>query len=136
MALGDFNLFSWKSKAAREKESREYEQWAFPYGAKQREKLTALMSELCPKEPPEFMLMSFLTCKELYGNCLEKTGSSRDAIEILVVREKKYKNIIKKTEMTRYIALVLADAKIDENCEYETAQEIQARISELDALKR
>jgi len=136
MALGDFHLFSWKSKATREKEQAEYEQWAFPYGSKQRDKLETLIKELCPKEPTAFVMMGYLTCKELYERILQSTGSVEEAQEILINREKKYKNVIRKHEMARCIALVQANAQIDENCEYPSAEEMRTRIAKLEVLRK
>jgi len=129
-------LFSWKSKATREKEQREYEAWAFPHGPEQRAKLEALMRELKPKEHLSFMMMGFLTCKELYERFLEQTGSSESAVDFLINEEKQYKNVIRKREMTTCLALVLADTEIDERCDYPSAEEVNARIRELDGLRR
>ena len=134
MALGDFLLFSWKSKATLEREQKEYDAWAFPHGPQQRENLQALMMELYPKEQGPFLLMGFLTCKELYERILEDTGSQEQTIQILVIREKKYKNLIRKNEMPRYVAFVIADSQIGADCIYPTPDEMRRRIAEIEAL--
>ena len=136
MALGDYTLFQWKSKETREREQKEYAVWAFPHGQEQRDNLEALMRELSPKGQTSFMLMGFLTCKELYERYLKKTESSEQAVDILINKEQSYKNIIKKNEMTTCIALVLADAEVGENCKYPSVEDIRERIKTLDGLKR
>ena len=136
MALGEFQIFSWKSKATQQKEQETYEKWAFPYGEKQRNALQTLLLEVYPKESIPTTLIPFLTCKELYGEILIKAGSRDSAVDVMINRQKKYKQIIKKKTMTTYLALVLADADIDEQCEYPSAEEIRTRVQELEGLRR
>ena len=136
MALGEYQLFTWKSKATQQKEQEEYEVWAFPHGEKQREALQKLLFDIYPKETVPTTLIPFLTCKELYEGVLKKSGSRDGAIDILINKQKKYKQLIKKKSMTTFLALVLADAEIDEQCEYPSAEAILARVQELDALRR
>ncbi len=124
MALGDFNLFIWKSKEQVKKEEEEYASWAFPYGQEQREKLVKLMLEVFPKETEQTTLIPFLTCKELYAKLCKSPDLSDYAIEKLMEMQK-YKRLIKKKDMPYYIALVVADAKIDENLDYPDAEEIR-----------
>lgn len=125
MALGDFNLYIWKSKAQLQQEQADYEKWAFPYGQPQREKLVKLMLEIFPKESEPTVLIPFLTCKELYCK-LAKTPDLADyAIQKLLTEVKKYKRIIRKNDMPTYVALVVADQKIDEKIEYPSAQQIK-----------
>lgn len=125
MALGDYNILNWKSKSQQQQEQADYEKWAFPYGQPQREKLVKLMLEVFPKENEASVLIPFLTCKELYCK-LAKTPDLADyAIEKLLNEVKKYKKIIRKNEMPTYVALVVADQKINENLEYPAAQQIK-----------
>ena len=136
MALGEFTLFTWKSKAVQQKEQETYEKWAFPYGQKQRDALQKLLFEVYPKESVPTTLIPFLTCKELYEGILAKAGSRENAVDLMINKQKKYKQIIKKKTMSTYLALVLADADIDEQCEYPPVEEVLARAKEFDALKR
>lgn len=131
MALGEFNMFSWKSRATKEKEQKEYEIWAFPYGQKQKESLMVLLKELFPKEPIPMCIVSFLTCKELFEESLKYSASSDEAINEVMKEQKRYKHIIKRKDMPTYIALVNADAGIDENCQYPLADEIRAGALEI-----
>jgi len=132
MALGDYQLFTWKSKATQEREQEEYAKWAFPYGQKQRDNLQELLFALFPKESVPTTLIPFLTCKELYEGVMKKAESSEAAIDTLINKQKRYKQILKKKQMTMYLAIVLADAAIDETCTYPTADEIRERVKELE----
>jgi len=129
-----FSMFSWKSKEAQDKEDEEYAKWAFPYGEKQRENLVALLLSIYPKETIATTLVPFLTCRELYEMALEKNGSSDESVCAIIDPKKRYKNIIKSKDMSTYLALVLANAKIDERCEYPSADEIKAKAAELENL--
>ena len=136
MALGEYSVFSWKSKATQEKEQIEYEKWAFPYGDKQREKLQALLLAVFPKDTVPTTLVPFLTCKELYDRALEKAEVRDLAIDIMINKQKSYKRIIKKKDMPTFLALVLADADIDENCEYPQADSIHERAREIEGRQK
>jgi len=132
MALGEWKMFQFKSKKQRDKEAKEYAVWAFPYGDIQRERLTALTRQLVPKGPVEIHLASFLTCKELYEDTLENCESKEDAADKMINVIGSYGQLISIREMPFYLALVLADAEIDENCEYPTADEMRDRIKKLE----
>ena len=120
-------MFSWKSKESIKKEQDEYAAWAFPHGQKQRDALEGLMKGVFPREPSSIALISFLTCKELYQNAMRNDATRDDAIDELLYSRKSYKQIIKKRDMPAYTALVLADADVDEECLYPTADEIRER---------
>ena len=135
MALGEFKMFQFKSKKQREKEEREYAAWAFPYGDLQKERLSALICELIPKTAAPLCLAAFLTCKELFEDRLEEIESREEVAKIMVVNMGSYSQLIKKTEMPTYVAVVLADAEIDEKCEYPSVDEMQTRIQELTELR-
>jgi len=136
MALGEFKLFNFKSKQQRDKEEREYAAWAFPHGDAQREKLAELMRELRPKEPPQMLMFSYLTCKELYKNQFEESKSSEDAIVRFLGASKSYKQLIKRDDLCTYLAVVLADAEVDEECLYPDADVIRTRASQLEELRK
>jgi len=135
MALGEFKMFQWKSKDQREKEAREYAAWAFPHGEKQKENLGALIHELKPKASLPLSMASFLTCKELYERTLESSESRENAVDKMLNSIGNYNQLIKSDEMPMYLALVLADADLDEKCEYPSKEEINVRIQELNDLK-
>jgi len=134
MALGDFTLFQFKNKNQIEREAAEYEVWAFPYGEKQKEALTSLLKELNPKDAEKLMLVSFLTCKELFEAAVKETDSEADAIQSLIAKADKYKQIIRKKDLSMYIVAVIADATIDESCEYPAADELRERMQEMEEI--
>jgi hypothetical protein len=136
MALGDFKLFQFKNKEQREKEENEYAVWAFPYGDLQRENLTALIHDLKPKVSIPIYLASFLTCKEIYESTLKKSDSREQAIDKMLNELKSYNQLIKPKEMPMYLALVLADADLDESCEYPPIDIIKAKIQEFEGMKK
>jgi len=135
MALGEYTLLTWKSKATQQREQENYARWAFPYGEKQRESLQALLLSVYPKESVSTTLIPFLTCKELYEGALGKFGSRGEALDVLLNRQKSYKQIIKKKDLATFLALVLADAEIGEDCVYPCAGEICERALELEKLR-
>jgi hypothetical protein len=131
VALGDINIFSWKSREQQKREMADYEKWAFPYGPAQREKLVKLMLEVFPKECEATVLIPFLTCKELYCRFAKTPDQADEAIKSLLTDVKKYKRIISKRDMPIYVALVAADQKVDENLEYPTARQIMDAAAQL-----
>ena len=136
MSIFESQLLSWKSRATQQKERENYEKWAFPFGQKQRDNLQKLLFEVYPKETVPTTLIPFLTCKELFEKVLSDNNSIDGAIDTLINKQKKFKRILKKKDMATYIALVLADAAIDEQCIYPAADEIRARAVEIESVRR
>ncbi|MDR0491960.1 MAG: hypothetical protein LBH28_12025 [Oscillospiraceae bacterium] len=136
MALGEFQLFQWKSRATQQREQEEYEKWAFPHGKTQQDNLQALLLAVFPKESIPTTLIPFLTCKELYESALKKSGGREQAVDLLLNTQKKYKRIIKAKDMPLYLAIVLADGDIDESCEYPAAEDIRAHAQALGKLRK
>jgi len=134
LAFGGFKAFQWKSRAQQKEDEDKYAKWAFPHGQKQRDNLEALMREVEPKEKLPYVMMGFLTCKELFERHLEKSDSNLAAIENMLKDKKIHSQIVKKKDMAKYLALVLADAEIDEGCEYPSAENIRERIGELEKM--
>lgn len=135
MAMNDSKFFLWKSKETQQKEQGIYAKWAFPYGQKQRARLEGLIRALYPKESLSSMLFSFLTCKELYEGFIKRSATSEEAIEALINKTKRHMHLIKKKDLTTFAALVLADANIDQSCEYPSVDEIRAKAQELESLR-
>jgi len=136
MALGDINWFSFKSSATAKKEQEAYAKWAFPFGQEQRDNLEKLLKDIFPKEPTPVLLIPFLTCKELYEEIFDKVGSTDAAIDAMINKQKSYKQILKKKTLTIYLALVLADAEIDELCKYPSADQVLKKAEELELCRK
>jgi len=136
MALGEFKLFQFKSRAQIEKEDKQYALWAFPYGDLQRTRLTSLLEELNPKASKQIGIASYLTCKELYEKTLEDTKTPEAATEKMLKVIRNYQQLIRTKEMPLYLALVLADSEIDEECRYPSADEIKKQIQEFEIIRQ
>ena len=131
------DLFVFKTKKQREREAAKFDRWAFPYGMPQREKVTALLRELLPKEDPKAALAVYLMGRQAYR------GSFRDDPEDLAERTEQDKmaalDQILQTQLfgrykkfiPYYKVLVLADLSVDENLNYPTAEELRRQAEEL-----
>lgn len=139
--LGERQFYLRKTKEQAQEEYESYEKWAFPYGQPQREMLEKLLAEVYPdtrkpKERLATVTIQFLTCKELYERDLEKYGTMLNTVEYMLVARRRYKSIIKRSEMAMLLALVTADAALDpENLEYPTAERIRATAAEYEKLR-
>ena len=127
--------FVWKSKAEREQEAEEYAEWAFPYGEQQRENLAALMKAVFPKSEASLNMVKFLSCRELYEKELRRARQRDVAIDGMLNNVKKIRGILKENEMAVFMALVLANAEVDKDVEYPSAQFILTHADELRLLR-
>ncbi|MCL1849631.1 MAG: hypothetical protein FWF83_08205 [Clostridiales bacterium] len=128
--------FIWKTKEERQRETEEYTEWAFPYGERQRENLTALLASLFPPKDRVFAMVQYLTCRELYEKELKATKDKDDAIDRMINTVKKHKRIIRPEDMVLLMALVLTDEQIDERVQYPSAETIRERAIELNLLRK
>lgn len=128
-------LFPWltfKSKAQQRKEQEAYAAWAFPYGPDQQKKIRALLRELLPKEDVSLAMMQFLLGKEAFCDKHEENPDPhrnplRDAE--LVLRGSSLR--CKKQDQALYLALIVADARVDERLLYPTAAELRVAARRL-----
>ena len=125
------SFLGFKSQAEIKRQQEEYNIWAFPYGEPQRLALEARMKEILPKEPPQFLMFGYLTCKEFYDKDLEKDDSGEFDIVKFKTMLKKRRNVVDQKHVHIYIALVQADKMIDEKCEYPPANEIMEQAERL-----
>ena len=131
MGINSWKFLSWKSKAELEDEQKAYELWAFPHGQEQRDNLQALMLEIFPKENAASTLIPFLTCKEQYEKALKNGLAGHDALYFVIYKDSRLRHIVKKKDIPTYLALVIADAEMDERCKYPTADEIRESALEI-----
>ena len=129
MALGEIQWLQFKNKKTRERDEREYAEWAFPYGKEQQEKVTALLKELDPKESSQVAMVCLLTAKEIYERVAQiiDMPQHRDyAYKNLAKDFKRYKSIFKNLEKRAlYCALGRVDLDITAELNYPTADEIR-----------
>ena len=131
------DMFTFKTKKQRERDAKNFNRWAFHYGEAQREKVVAIIKELLPKEDPKAALAVYLMGREAYRGSFkddaeeiaERTEAQRlRALDYqlstqLFGRYKKFKPY--------YKAMVLADAKVDENLNYPSVEELRRMAEEL-----
>lgn len=136
MAIGDYNFLTWKNKKTRERDAKEYEEWAFPFGAEHREKLTALLKELFPKEDSSVAMVCHLTAKELvsrYIGIMDEPEHHDFAVKNLAKDLKKYRRMFRKGN-ARFIYATLGriDLAITEELNYPSVDEILAQAEALE----
>ena len=124
-------FLGFKSQAEIKKQQEEYTIWAFPYGEPQRAALEARLKELLPKESPQFLMFGYLTCKEFYEKHTEQEGFAEFDIVKFSEILKKRRNVVNRKHVHIYVALVLADKRVDEKCEYPPASEILQQAERL-----
>ena len=129
--------FTFKTAKQRARDERNYARWAFPYGDAQREKVTALIVELLPKEDPKAALSIFLMGRQAYRGSFrddpedlaERTKQDQmDALDAILANQLfgRYKKFI-----PYYKVLVLADLEVDETLNYPSADELRRRVEEM-----
>ena len=131
------DMFTFKTAKQREREARNFDRWAFPYGLEQREKLVQILKALLPKEDPKAALAVYLMGREAYR------GSFKDDAEDLAERteERKLRALdytLKEQLFGRYKkfipyykVLVLADSQVDETLNYPSVEELRRRAEEI-----
>ena len=127
------NLFRFRSKKEQEREQAAYAAWAFPYGAAQREKVQGLLGQLIPREDKAIALVLFLTGKEAF---CDKDGDRSDQEERDPIRDaadamRRNGMRVKNEHLPLYLALILADSRVDERLLYPEAGDLRAMAEEI-----
>lgn len=134
------DIADWLGIKSREQEEREFQAFSensFPYGQPQRDKIEELLSQLFPKEKKQFTMMLFLLGKQYYhgyGLRNEQDYQGLTQEERLNIAAKSLSRQLTgkhRKSLTTYLALIAADAQVDENLLYPTAQEIQEQARAL-----
>ena len=126
-----------KSREQEEREFQAFSENSFPYGQPQRDKVEELLSQLFPKEKKQFTMMLFLLGKQYYhgyGLRNEQDYQGYTQEERLNIAAKSLNRQLTgkhRKSLTTYLALIAADAQVDENLLYPTAQEIQEQARAL-----
>ncbi len=140
--MGFSDWFSFKSKAEREREQRAYDRWAFPYGDAQKQKVMDIVRQLLPEEDVKAAMAVYLMGREGYQ------GSVREDDEVKSARteERKLERTVYmlgnhlpgryRKLMSRYIALIQADAAVDETLNYPSVEKLREKAKELDVILR
>ena len=134
------DIADWLGIKSREQEEREFQAFSensFPYGQPQRDKVEELLSQLFPKEKKQFTMMLFLLGKQYYhgyGLRNEQDYQGYTQEERLNIAAKSLNRQLTgkhRKSLTTYLALIAADAQVDENLLYPNAQEIQEQARAL-----
>lgn len=134
------DIADWLGIKSREQEEREFQAFSensFPYGQPQRDKVEELLSQLFPKEKKQFTMMLFLLGKQYYhgyGLRNEQDYQGYTQEERLNIAAKSLNRQLTgkhRKSLTTYLALIAADAQVDENLLYPTVQEIQEQARAL-----
>ena len=133
MAKDPFNLFRFRSKKQQEKDLQAYTAWAFPYGAAQREKVAALLAQLFPREDAAIALVIFLTGKEAF---CDREGDREDVVDRDPLQDaaqalRSSGMRVPKDHVPLYLALILADSRVDEGLAYPEAGELREMAASL-----
>lgn len=134
------DIADWLGIKSREQEEREFQAFSensFPYGQPQRDKVEELLSQLFPREKKQFTMMLFLLGKQYYhgyGLRNEQDYQGLTQEERLNIAAKSLNRQLTgkhRKSLTTYLALIAADAQVDENLLYPTVQEIQEQARAL-----
>ncbi len=128
--MGFSDWFTFRSKEQRKAEALQYAKWACPYGEEQRSRLLLLLSEVLPEEGPKLGLSCYLIGREAYWDGTQINNSKDDHSTIEEKRLRAAKKLMKQlrsricVELARYIALIEADANIDADLHYPSADDL------------
>lgn len=127
-----------KSARQRALEAKRYDRWAFPYGDAQKEKIIALLGELLPEEKSKMALLIYLQGKQGYtgGNAAEgkpprKCSDEKRIYYAQWAMETTLRGKLRK-RMPRYLALIIADQKVDASLAYPSVEELRQKAEELE----
>ncbi len=135
--MGVMDWFVIKSREERAADERRYKRFAFPYGEAQRKEIERLISGLMPSEPSDTAMAVYLMGREGYLGSYKMDEEDRAARS----EEEKRAGCIRilkrqlqgrhKKLLPYYMALILADADIDEELRYPDEEELRKRAEEL-----
>lgn len=135
--MGFTDWFTFRTKEQKQAEARQYARWACPYGDAQREKLTELLAAILPQEGAQLGMTCYLTGREAYQGGIREPGDEPDTAteeEKRIRAAKKLRRSLQGRigiEMARYIALIEADAQVDETLNYPAPDALMAAGDEL-----
>ena len=127
MGLADF--FAIKSLRQKKQEQEEYNRWAFPYGQAQLDAVRDLILELMPDEKSTGIAI-YLMGREAYQSAegqLALTKAYNTMTDWLTGKHRR--------KVYTFLALILADAQVDENLNYPDAETIRKKAKELEEMR-
>lgn len=137
--MGLLQWFAYRSPRKQKRDSRKYDAWAFPYGDVQQEIIEKLLKGLFPKESPRIAMARYLIGREGYIGDFEEEAEDREGITQencrlrAGLRLRNQMNGMVGEDLGRYLALIEADAQIDEDLNYPSLEQLRQKGSELTA---
>ncbi|MBR4471046.1 MAG: hypothetical protein IKS54_07065 [Erysipelotrichaceae bacterium] len=124
---------SYKTKAEREKDRKDFNDRIFPYGEKQKEKAEEILKQLIPSFDPEISVYQYLVCKDLLIRQKEEF-SDEEKIHMITKALKFTMKKKNKADLCRMIALCEADLLVDESLNYPDIETIVKRVKKLEEI--
>ena len=127
MGLAEF--FTIKSLREKKREQEAYNRWAFPYGQPQLDKVRSLILELMPDEKSTGIAV-YLIGREAYQSVEEDDplAEAYSAMSSMLMGKHRRK-------IYTFLALIQADAQIDETLNYPDGETIRQRARELEEMR-
>lgn len=134
MAIADW--FRSKSPEEAREDSERYDRWAFPYGTPQRDAMLGLLEQFFPKEDKRLSLVTYLIIKESYCGNFRTSASMQEVahtekLRLAMKALKKKLTGANRKQIPAYLALVLADAEVDESLNYPSMDQLQQLAQQL-----
>lgn len=132
-----FRWLSYRSPRQEKRDARKYDRWAFPYGEAQQNAVQQLLAELLPGEVPRIAMARYLIGREGYLGDYEETAEDRadvtkqDSRRTAAILLRRQVHGASDEEIGRYLALIEADAAVDEGLVYPTAAQLADEAREL-----
>lgn len=126
------DLLRFRSKKQQKKEMEAYAAWAFPHGPRQQEKVRALLAQLLPGEDTTIAMVIFLLGKEAFW---DKDGrwedEEREPVQDAARALRRSGMRVKAQDIPLYLALILADSRVDGELSYPTAEALREMAGSL-----
>ena len=138
VAVSIMDLIVPKSARQREADFRKYERWAFPYGADQRKIGEQRLRELLPEDDAVTAMAVYLLGREGYRGHYKEDPEDlleRTEEEKLLGGWQMLKNQLpgsRRKRIPRYLALIIADAQVDESLCYPSAEALAQSAQQLE----
>lgn len=133
MSLQDF--FTIKFPWQRKEEERIYGQWAFPFGAAQKQAVEALLKALLPNEDIKMAMAIYLTGREGYRNDCPLKTPAKSAHDPYAAGAKALRSALPpklRGQIPMYLAVIADDAEVNASLNYHTPQELLERAATLE----
>lgn len=122
-----------KTKEQRDTDINNYYEWAYPYGEEHKKKIDELVRKFVTDEDPKYAIYNYLVCRQYLAPHRYEGKYVVENDEFIFASKKLKKDYIAKGRkaMHKYMALVEADLMIDENFNYPSLEQLEARANQI-----